>query len=66
MNNVEFAELIKRENTARSFGFTSNHYVCTECLRDGKSEAGSTYLDWPTHEIDGRTVCEKHATRGRK
>jgi len=36
--------------------------ACGDCRDEGKSEGGSTYLDWPD-VVDGRTLCARHATQ---
>lgn len=56
----EFLELQERERYARLRGWLHNDYVCGDCLLEGKSKAGSTYLDWPADIVDGQPKCSKH------
>lgn len=64
MNDLEFANLIARENNARAHGITTNAYTCRDCLAEGRSLNDSTYTDWPD-VVDGYTKCARHAgTRG--
>lgn len=63
MNDKELADLIRRENYSRDvLGYKRNIYVCASCLGEGKSEANSTYLDWPAHydKESQQAYCSRH------
>lgn len=60
MNDLEFANLMAREQHARSLGFTCNAYTCADCLAEGKTTGNSTYTDWPD-VVDGVAKCSRHA-----
>lgn len=65
MNDEEYAELLRRERIARDHGYTRNDYTCYRCLAEGKSEAGSTYLNWPVHfDREGKPLCHVHGEEG--
>jgi hypothetical protein len=64
MNNSEMAELDKRERRARIvFGWKRNDYVCADCVREGRTQADSTYLDWPADYVPAtkEAYCTRHA-----
>lgn len=61
MNDFEHADLLAREQHARSLGYAQNAYVCIDCLSEGKTQGNSAYTDWPADVVQGAPKCSRHA-----